>query len=105
MWLNPSTTDRFAEILKNRHYRTLCDLHSIFQEATFDHWREEGGRPVMLPVTTTSVSSPMGLGSDSKPVEVLMAGVPVYLADSMQFLLEYTTRLTGRPTLLITAEK
>jgi asparaginyl-tRNA synthetase len=36
----------------------------------------------------------MGLGSDSSPVLVDLAGVPTYLADSMQFMLEYGCRLS-----------
>ena len=35
----------------------------------------------------------MEMGSDSTPVEVNLDGVDVYLADSMQFLLEYGCRL------------
>ncbi|WP_323373836.1 amino acid--tRNA ligase-related protein [Plantactinospora alkalitolerans] len=38
------------------------------------------------------MSSPMGLGSDSLPVAVDMFGVRTYLADSMQFGLEYLCR-------------
>ncbi|KDM89991.1 hypothetical protein EA58_18780 [Photobacterium galatheae] len=34
----------------------------------------------------------MGLGSDSLPVQVEIAGRPTYLADSMQFMLEYALR-------------
>jgi aspartyl/asparaginyl-tRNA synthetase len=36
----------------------------------------------------------MGLGSDSSPVEVELHGVPTFLADSMQFSLEYVCRLS-----------
>src|SRR5262249_40632373 len=53
-----------------------------------------GLRALHLPITTHSISSPMGLGSDSSPVEVNLFGVPTYLADSMQFLLEYGCRLS-----------
>lgn len=49
-----------------------------------------------LPVTTGSISSPMGRGSDSLPVKVKLEGVETYLADSMQFLLEYGCRLTNK---------
>ena len=51
--------------------------------------------PVLLPSdssTTNTVSSPMGLGSDSEPVFVNILGQDVYLADSMQFVLEYFLR-------------
>ena len=48
-----------------------------------------------LPVTTGSISSPMGRGSDSLPVKINLEGVNTYLADSMQFLLEYGCRLNS----------
>jgi aspartyl/asparaginyl-tRNA synthetase len=46
----------------------------------------------MIPITCNSVSSPMGLGSDSLPVHVNLFGKETYLADSMQFYLEYFVR-------------
>ncbi len=51
---------------------------------------------MMFPITTGSISSPMGLGSDSVPVAVNIRGNKVYLADSMQFSLEIGARLSGR---------
>jgi asparaginyl-tRNA synthetase len=50
---------------------------------------------VHLPLTTNAISSPMGLGSDSKPLAVEIAGKPCFLADSMQFMLEYACRLNN----------
>lgn len=47
-----------------------------------------------LPITTGSISSPMGLGSDSSPVQIEIDGKVTYLADSMQFILEYGCRMT-----------
>ncbi len=35
----------------------------------------------------------MGLGSDSQPVHVVISGQDTYLADSMQFTLEYVLRI------------
>jgi len=46
-----------------------------------------------LPITTGSISSPMGLGSDSSPVNIDLFGINTYLADSMQFMLEYGCRI------------
>jgi asparaginyl-tRNA synthetase len=40
----------------------------------------------------------MGAGSDSKPVHVNLLGAPTYLADSMQFMLEFGCRLAGADT-------
>jgi len=56
-------------------------------------YRSEGMLSVFAPVTTGSISSPMGLGSDSVPVQAEIAGRPVYLADSMQFSLELAMRV------------
>ena len=49
-----------------------------------------------LPVTTGAISSPMGRGSNSGPVKVNIQGIDTYLADSMQFLLEYGCKLTEK---------
>lgn len=75
-------------------YRALLELTDVFNAATVDFWRTRRVRAAYLPVTTGSVSSPMGIGSDSTPVAVEVAGVKTYLADSMQFLLEYGCRLS-----------
>nr|WP_281400974.1 amino acid--tRNA ligase-related protein [Amycolatopsis umgeniensis] len=39
----------------------------------------------------------MGRGSDSSPVRIRLEGVDTYLADSMQFLLEFSCRLSDGP--------
>jgi len=75
-------------------YRMLADLQTTFNELTVDFWRARKAKTLHLPITTGAISSPMGLGSDSKPVQVNLCGVPTYLADSMQFMLEYGCRLT-----------
>lgn len=51
---------------------------------------------MFLPMITNSISSPMGLGSDSKPVEIEINGKKTHLVDSMQFYLEYACRLHNR---------
>ncbi|WP_198028894.1 amino acid--tRNA ligase-related protein [Actinoplanes sp. N902-109] len=89
-----TTTGRFLEILDQPFYRLLVDLQDLISFETARFWRSRGVKSIHLPVTTGSISSPMGLGSDSLPVQVTIAGLPVYLADSMQFLLEYGCRLT-----------
>jgi aspartyl/asparaginyl-tRNA synthetase len=47
-----------------------------------------------FPPLTHAVSSPSGLGSDSKPVAAAINGNVTYLADSMQFYLELGCRIT-----------
>ena len=89
-----TSATRFLDILDDEFYRLLVDLQHQTTMRTMWFWDERGLRNLHLPVTTASISSPMGLGSDSAPVSVEMFGVPTYLADSMQFLLEYGCRLS-----------
>ena len=86
---------RYLTVLEEPFYRSLVDLQDLISYETARFWRSRNVRSVHLPVTTGSISSPMGLGSDSLPVQVDLFGVPVYLADSMQFMLEYGCRLTS----------
>lgn len=80
----------------NRWYRTLLTLQNELSYATYAFYRQRGIKTLFLPMTTGAISSPMGLGSDSSPVQVEIAGQPVYLADSMQFYLEYGCRFEER---------
>ncbi len=90
-----ASPDRFLRILDDPMFGLLVRLQDLITGATTDFWRQEGARNMHLPITTSSVSSPMGLGSDSLPVKIDLFGVPTYLADSMQFLLEYGCRLSA----------
>jgi asparaginase like protein 1-like protein len=87
--------------LGNEWYSNLAELQSRFAELTSEFWRENDGLQIMLPLTTGAISSPMGLGSDSSPVKFELEGLPTYLADSMQFMLEYGCRLTEKATYYI----
>jgi asparaginyl-tRNA synthetase len=86
--------DRFLRVLKDPQMRLLVDLQDLVTRATTDFWSRRGARTMHLPITTNSISSPLGLGSDSLPVEIDLFGERTYLADSMQFMLEYGTRLS-----------
>jgi len=72
--------------------RCIANLTTATAEGSYDFFLEENLKPVLMPVTTGSVSSPMGLGSDSMPVKIDLMGDDTYLADSMQFHLEYMLR-------------
>ncbi|WP_123995712.1 asparagine synthetase A [Streptomyces sp. Ag109_G2-6] len=87
--------------LENPWYRMIARLQDEVSRATVDFWADRGAQTIHLPLTTGSISSPMGLGSDSLPVQVELGGTPTYLADSMQFMLEYGCRLTGTDTYYI----
>lgn len=98
-WNDPET--HYLEALNSDWYALLQLLLSEFSVSTTEFYKEEGFVFSMLPLTTGAVSSPMGLGSDSIPVQVEIAGEKTYLADSMQFLLEYTCRLADSGTYYI----
>ncbi|MFF3672954.1 amino acid--tRNA ligase-related protein [Streptomyces sp. NPDC002120] len=86
--------DRFLDILDEPLYRRLVDLQDLVTTRTAGFWAARGVKSLHLPITTGTISSPMGLGSDSLPVEIDLFGQPTFLADSMQFMLEYGCRLS-----------
>ncbi len=80
--------------LRDPWYRALFQLQNALYHTSVEYFqREVGFGYAMTPLTTDTISSPMGLGSDSDPVKVKLFGEKVYLADSMQFVLEYFLRL------------
>ena len=87
-------SNNFEKILEcDQWYKMLLEMQSTFIKNTFDFFAQEGILHVFLPVTTGAITSPMGLGSDSLPVEVDIFGIKQYMADSMQFHLEFLLRL------------
>ncbi|MDQ0417967.1 asparaginyl-tRNA synthetase [Croceifilum oryzae] len=89
-WVNPN--DHYKKSMGHPWYQAIAVLQDEIVHSTFQFFREQGIRSVCLPATTGSVTSPMGLGSDSLPVKIELEGVETYLADSMQFHLEYMLR-------------
>src|SRR5689334_8405399 len=87
---------RYLEILESPRIRLVVDLEDRVQQESVRFWAERNVKFMHLPLTTGAVSSPAGRGSDSLPVRVDLMGHNTYLADSMQFLLEYGCRL-NRP--------
>lgn len=90
-WKNPRT--HYIKVLDNEWYRLLVKLQNLLSVETMKFYEKKKIITMHLPVTTGTISSPMGRGSDSLPVRVELQGVQTYLADSMQFLLEYGCRL------------
>ena len=90
-WHRPQR--HYIDAMESDWYRGLMLLQSDIAMFTEQFFRRKGMRSTMLPITTTSISSPMGLGSDSLPVSVELNGERTFLADSMQFMLEYALRL------------
>jgi len=81
--------------MNSNWYRVLSTLQSEFVRATTEFYSDKGLNFALLPLTTGAISSPMGLGSDSSPISVNIAGVDTYMADSMQFFLEFMCRLNN----------
>jgi asparaginyl-tRNA synthetase len=85
-------------LLNHPWYSVINKIFSEVLRLTHDFYSIEKINPTIFPITTGSVSSPMGLGSDSLPVKATIkhTGIEVYLADSMQFSLELGARLNKR---------
>ena len=79
--------------LRSDWYTLIADLHDIVHTETVRYAGSRGLRYLFLPITTRTVTCPTALGSDSEPVPVTVSGVHTYLADSMQFALEYGCRV------------
>jgi len=82
----------FMAAITDPWYKLLFQMLGDIVYKTNDFYKKHGYVPALMPITVESVSSPMGLGSDSLPVKVNLFGKPTYLADSMQFQLEYLLR-------------
>ena len=83
----------FLMTLSNPWFKSVMDVQHLINTETHRFWDECSFRCINLPITTGSISSPMGLGSDSLPVQVNLMGADTYLADSMQFALEFGCRI------------
>lgn len=95
--MQSTVIDRTLEVLNSDWYKKMFNCYSDIAIASHDFFvKEKKFSIATLPITTGSISSPMGLGSDSIPVKVDLLGSETYLADSMQFLLEYCLRFDNR---------
>ena len=93
IWDNKQTY--YIDVLHSEWYKNVAKLENLITTETIKFYESKKFLTLHFPITTGSISSPMGRGSDSKPVKVNIDGIDVYLADSMQFLLEYGCRLTN----------
>lgn len=90
LWQDSKT--HFIKAIDDEWYRKLVDIDNLISKYTNLFYIDKNIKTMHLPITTGSISSPMGLGSDSKPVKIKLGGCDTYLADSMQFALEYGCR-------------
>ena len=98
-WMN--FNDSFMENLHDDWVGYLQQIKSEFYFASVDFFKKKKMVFPFLPMTTGAISSPFGIGSDSKPVPVNIMGEETYLADSMQFYLEYALRAYQKGTFYI----
>nr|XP_057906298.1 uncharacterized protein si:ch211-256m1.8 isoform X2 [Doryrhamphus excisus]XP_057906299.1 uncharacterized protein si:ch211-256m1.8 isoform X2 [Doryrhamphus excisus]XP_057906300.1 uncharacterized protein si:ch211-256m1.8 isoform X2 [Doryrhamphus excisus]XP_057906302.1 uncharacterized protein si:ch211-256m1.8 isoform X2 [Doryrhamphus excisus]XP_057906303.1 uncharacterized protein si:ch211-256m1.8 isoform X2 [Doryrhamphus excisus]XP_057906304.1 uncharacterized protein si:ch211-256m1.8 isoform X len=90
-WQDPHSHSTLA--ISNQWYRNLFQIQNTLFHSTVEYFSNSCRYSYALtPLTTDTISSPMGLGSDSEPVSVHLLGQDIYLADSMQFVLEYFLR-------------
>ncbi|XP_054463323.1 uncharacterized protein si:ch211-256m1.8 [Anoplopoma fimbria] len=90
-WQDPQSHSTLA--IKSQWYRNLFQIQNTLFHSTVEYFHSFCQYSYALtPLTTDTISSPMGLGSDSEPVSVNLLGQDIYLADSMQFVLEYFLR-------------
>ncbi|XP_051244908.1 uncharacterized protein LOC127356886 [Dicentrarchus labrax] len=90
-WEDPQSHSTLA--IKSQWYRNLFRIQNTLFHSTVEYFHTSCQYSYALtPLTTDTISSPMGLGSDSEPVSVNLLGQDIYLADSMQFVLEYFLR-------------
>jgi len=82
-----------TSVLSSEWYQTLGKIQSEVVKISIEFFFKNRFDFLLLPITTGSVSSPVGLGSDSLPVKVSIGGIDSYLADSMQFYLELACRV------------
>lgn len=93
-WKEPKS--HYIKAMDDSWFKLLVKLQNLLSVETMKFYEGKNIITMHLPVTTGSISSPMGRGSDSSPVKVNLEGVDTFLADSMQFLLEYGCRLTDK---------
>lgn len=93
-WADPNS--HFDEAILSDWYRLLFKMYAQIVQSTNEFFALKKLSPILMPITCGSVSSPMGFGSDSLPVQVELFNENTYLADSMQFQLEYMLRHDGK---------
>jgi len=93
-WEDPAT--HYVHAINSEWYRLITKLQSEFAYSTVNFYSKKNMIFMFLPITTGSISSPIGFGSDSKPIKVNILGQDTYLVDSMQFYLEYSCRLHSK---------
>lgn len=81
---SPATYHR--DISRSHYFDTLIVLRHFLQAMSHHYFGvEQGAKQVDLFMMTSTVSSPMGPGSDSEPIRISFGGLDTCLVDSSQF--------------------
>lgn len=83
----------YIKALRDSQTRMTLALQELILTSSVEFYKKRDIHWLSAPITTGTISSPMGLGSDSMPVKISLDNHETYLADSMQFLLEYGCRI------------
>jgi len=75
-------------LVSKKYYENLVLLRNTVEKGCDDYFRKLGAPKVDLFLISSSISSPIALGSDSKPIEFHLDGKSYFLADSSQFGME-----------------
>lgn len=80
--------NHITNLIDDPYYQSLVTLRSLVSSSTDSYFQALGAPRVDLYMVTSSVSSPMGKGSDSKPWLIKMGERQTNLVDSAQFGME-----------------
>jgi len=80
---DPAT--HYIDLTNSDYYRSLLAFRSILKSIVHDFWKSKGSLDVDLYMLTSSISSPMGPGSDSEGIPIVFGDLATYLVDSSQF--------------------
>lgn len=75
----------FSQVQKSNYYWALIILRHYIKTISDFYFTALGAKNVDLFMMTNSVSSPVGPGSDSKPINIKLGKLHAYLTDSSQF--------------------
>ncbi len=81
---NPTTY--YRDLTQSHYFDVLITLRHYIQAISHVYFGiEQNAKQVDLFMMTPTVSSPMGPGSDSEPIQISFGGLKTYLVDSSQF--------------------
>lgn len=73
----------YLDDLKDDEKKLILELEELILVESVNFYKDRNVHWLSAPVTTGTISSPMGLGSDSLPVKIFLDNHETYLADSM----------------------